>query len=138
MKKILVFVALLFLFPAAAFAAPQAAPQAAPAELPSVDYNVQSGDNLTTIAKKHGVTVDSIRQANGMTGDRLNIGQRLHIPAYKLSIWIDKSDNTLILKGNEQILKTYSVATGKDNSHRWARSRSRTSWRTRPGSRPAP
>ena len=96
-----------------ALAAPQST--AAP-ELPSVSYSVVSGDNLTTIAKKHGVTVDMIRQTNGITGDRLNVGQVLKIPTYKLSIWVDKSDNTLILKADEQILKTYSVATGKDNS----------------------
>ncbi len=86
------------------------------AEPPSVSYSVSAGDNLTHIAKKHGVTVDMIRQANGLSGDRLNIGQVLTIPTYKLSIWVDKSDNTLLLKGDEQILKTYSVATGKDNS----------------------
>ncbi len=90
-----------------------AAPQA---ELPSIDYHVQSGDNLTAIAKKNSVTVDMIRQANGITGDRLNVGQKLHIPTYKLSIWVDKSDNTLVLRGDDQVIKTYTVATGKDNS----------------------
>ena len=93
-----------------------AAPQAPAPELPNVDYSVQSGDNLTAIAKKHGVTVDMIRQANGIAGDRLNIGQKLRIPTYKLSIWVDKSDNTLVLKGDDQVIKTYSVATGKNNS----------------------
>ena len=43
-------------------------------------------------------------------------GQKLKIPAYTLAIFVDKSDNTLILKGGDQIIKTYSVATGKDNS----------------------
>ena len=33
-----------------------------------------------------------------------------------LSIWVDKSDNTLILKKAEKIVKTYVVATGLDNS----------------------
>lgn len=108
MKKTL-FVPFLcfFLSAAAAFAAP---------ELPSTVYEVRSGDNLTTIAKKNGVTVGQIQQANGLSGDRLDVGQKLRIPAYKLSIWIDKSDNTLVLKGDDQVLKTYTVATGADNS----------------------
>ena len=86
------------------------------AELPSVSYSVRSGDNLTTIAKKHGVTVDTIQQANGLSGDRLDVGQQLKIPAYKLSVWVDKSDNTLVLKADEQVLKSYVVSTGANNS----------------------
>ena len=111
-KKILLVLSILIYVAGTA----SAAPQTTSPELPNLDYSVQSGDNLTTIAKKHSVTVDMIRQANGITGDRLNVGQKLRIPAYKLSIWVDKSDNTLVLKGNDQVLKTYSVATGKDNS----------------------
>ena len=113
-----------FLLVSACAAAPQAGPQGQPAaEAPSarpeprlVVYDVKSGDNLTTIAKKHGVTVDLIRQANGLTGDRLDIGQQLKIPSYKLTVWIDKSDNTLTLKGDDEVLKTYVVATGTNNS----------------------
>ena len=108
----------LFLLSCFAFAARFviAAPQTGSPELPNIDYSVQSGDNLTAIAKKHSVTVDMIRQANGITGDRLNIGQKLRIPAYKLSLWVDKSDNILTLKGDDRVIKTYTVATGKDNS----------------------
>ena len=79
-------------------------------------YEVRSGDNLTLIAKKYGVTVGLIRTANGMASDRLNIGQKLKIPTYKLSVWVDKSDNVLTLKGDQDILKTYKVSTGSNNS----------------------
>lgn len=102
-----------------AIAAPQStlpAGEAGVSELPTIDYRVKSGDNLTTLSKKHRVTVDMIRQTNGITGDRLNVGQTLRIPTYKLSIWVDKSDNILILKGDGQVIKTYTVSTGKDNS----------------------
>ena len=112
MRKILAVCSFLFL---AGGTLSQAAPQTAP-ELPTTVYEVKSGDNLTNIAKKHHVSVGQIQQASGLTGDRLNVGQKLKIPAYKLSIWVDKSDNTLTLKGDEQVLKTYTVATGKDNS----------------------
>lgn len=79
-------------------------------------YEVRSGDNLTTVAKKHGVTVGLIRMANAMTGDRLDVGQKLKIPTYKFSILVDKSDNTLTLRGDQAILKVYTVSTGSDNS----------------------
>ncbi len=43
-------------------------------------YLVASGDNLGVIAHKFGVTVKQIMDANGLTSDRLSIGQRLIIP----------------------------------------------------------
>lgn len=44
-------------------------------------YKVVSGDNLSKIAKRHHTTVDAIKKANGLTSDKLNIGQQLTIPA---------------------------------------------------------
>lgn len=43
-------------------------------------YKVRSGDNLSKIAKRHGVTVNAIKKANGMTDDNIRVGQRLKIP----------------------------------------------------------
>jgi lipoprotein-anchoring transpeptidase ErfK/SrfK len=92
-----------------------AAPQS-DLKLPTTTYEVQKGDNLTVIAKKHGVTVGQIIQSSGLSSDRISIGQKLTIPAYKLSIFIDKSDNTLTLKGDAELIKTYTVSTGTGNS----------------------
>lgn len=44
-------------------------------------YSVKSGDNLTTIAKKHGTTVAELKKANGLKGDALRPGQTLKLPA---------------------------------------------------------
>jgi LysM repeat protein len=44
-------------------------------------YIVKSGDNLTRIARKFGVTVRQIRTANNMRNDRILPKQRLIIPA---------------------------------------------------------
>jgi membrane-bound lytic murein transglycosylase D len=46
----------------------------------SRQYRVQRGDNLTVIARRHGVTVDQIRRANGLRGDRIRAGATLRIP----------------------------------------------------------
>lgn len=45
------------------------------------NYKVRSGDNLSKIAKRHGVTVDAIKKANNMSNDRLSVGQKIKIPA---------------------------------------------------------
>ncbi len=42
-------------------------------------YKVRRGDNLSTIAKKHGVTMQQLRQWNGLRGNRINVGQQLKI-----------------------------------------------------------
>lgn len=43
-------------------------------------YSVKSGDNLTTIAKRHGTTVAELKKANGLSGDALRPGQTLKLP----------------------------------------------------------
>ncbi|OIO38761.1 MAG: hypothetical protein AUJ72_01945 [Candidatus Omnitrophica bacterium CG1_02_46_14] len=57
-----------------------------------------------------------MRRSNNLLSDKLTLGEKLKISTYKLSIVIDKSQNTLILKGNEELLKTYTVSTGSNNS----------------------
>ncbi|MCA9886206.1 MAG: LysM peptidoglycan-binding domain-containing protein [Anaerolineae bacterium] len=47
----------------------------------AVQYTVVSGDTLTSIAQRYGVTVSDIMLANGMTSDFLQAGQVLIIPA---------------------------------------------------------
>ena len=44
-------------------------------------YTVVAGDNLTVIAKKFKITVAELKKANNMTSDRINVGQKLQIPA---------------------------------------------------------
>jgi LysM repeat protein len=47
---------------------------------PGTAYVVKSGDQLGSIAKRHGVKSDAIRKANGLTSDKLSVGQKLTIP----------------------------------------------------------
>lgn len=43
-------------------------------------YTVQSGDSLNRIAARSGVSVDAIKQANGLGSSMIRVGQKLTIP----------------------------------------------------------
>lgn len=43
-------------------------------------YRVRSGDTLSEIARRYGTTVSKLRSANGLSSNRLRIGQELKIP----------------------------------------------------------
>ncbi|MCH5232024.1 MAG: transglycosylase SLT domain-containing protein [Muribaculaceae bacterium] len=47
----------------------------------TTSHKVKSGENLSLIAKKYGVTVNAIKQANGMKSDRIQAGATIKIPA---------------------------------------------------------
>ncbi len=47
----------------------------------TITYVVQPGDSLWIIAQRYGTTVDAIKRLNGLSGDMINIGQVLKIPA---------------------------------------------------------
>jgi LysM repeat protein len=46
-----------------------------------VSYSVKKGDSLARIARNHGVSVQELRDANGISGDMIKIGQTLNIPS---------------------------------------------------------
>jgi len=45
-----------------------------------VNYIVQSGDYLSTIARKYKTSVNKIKIENNLKGDRIYVGQKLTIP----------------------------------------------------------
>ena len=65
--------------------------------LPPVKIKVKSGDTLSGLAKKHGVTLDSILQANPQIKDpnKISVGQNVAIPT-------DKQDQGRVYKGWER------------------------------------
>ncbi len=79
-------------------------------------YEVQQGDTLGKIAKVFDTTVDLLKASNNLDGDLIRQGMRLKVVTTKFSVVVDKSQNTLFLKGNEEVLKTYRVSTGENNS----------------------
>ena len=44
-------------------------------------YRVRRGDNLTAIARRHGMTVSEVRRINGLRSDRIYAGQTLRVAA---------------------------------------------------------
>ncbi len=48
-------------------------------------YEVKPGDTLGRIAKAHGTGVTEIKSLNGLKTDRINVGQKLKLPAARVS-----------------------------------------------------
>lgn len=46
----------------------------------TTSYTVKGGDTLGKIAKRNGTTAKAIRAANGLSSDKINVGQKLKIP----------------------------------------------------------
>lgn len=44
-------------------------------------YTVKAGDNLGKIARQHGISLSDLRAANNLNTSRINVGQKLKIPA---------------------------------------------------------
>ena len=81
----------------------------------SMAYEIKPGDNLTKIAKAYHVTPEILMKINQLPDNKLMPGKKIKIPAGQLSVVVDKSQNTLIFKVDEEVLKTYTVSTGANN-----------------------
>jgi LysM repeat protein len=82
----------------------------------SIMYEIRPGDTLNKIAREFKTTTELIMKSN-------NINDSLIVPGRKIKIWtapftilVDKSQNILLLKSDEEVFKTYIVSTGKNNS----------------------
>jgi len=79
-----------------------------------VDYLVQPGDSVKSIANKFGTTVELIVQANELKRpDIIYPGKRLRVFGGKMAIVVNKSKNELLLTSNGVFFKRYRVGTGK-------------------------
>lgn len=81
-----------------------------------VQYEIKPGDSLSKIAREYKTTVDLIRKSNGISEDRIYPGKKIRVWNAPFAILVDKSSNTLMLKCEEEVIKTYTVATGTNNS----------------------
>jgi lipoprotein-anchoring transpeptidase ErfK/SrfK len=82
----------------------------------TVIRDVKVGDTLGKISKQYNVSMDLIKVCNNLKGETVRVGQKLRIWTGKFSLLVNKSQNTLMLKSNEDVLKVYTVSTGANNS----------------------
>ncbi len=82
----------------------------------TVIHVVEKGDSLSKIGQKYSTTIALIKKANGLKNDIVRLNQRLRIWTGEFNVFVDKSQNILILKSGDEIVKVYQVSTGKNNS----------------------
>lgn len=83
----------------------------------TIIYEVKPADTLNKIAKLYNTTVDLIKKSNNLNSDIISPGKKLKIWTAPFIILVDKSQNSLVLKTkDEEIIKTYIVSTGLNNS----------------------
>lgn len=58
------------------------------------DYTVQPGDTVSSVAAKFGITSDSIRWSNSLTGEALTPGAKLVVPPVNGIVYIVKAGET--------------------------------------------
>jgi len=81
----------------------------------SVIHEVKIGDSLSSLGDQYHTTIALIKKENGLASDVLRLGMRLRIWTGKFSVLVDKSQNILLLQNNGELVRTYRVATGKNN-----------------------
>jgi LysM repeat protein len=64
----------------AAIRGPSSGKSGAPS-LPGSSYRIQKGDTLSAVAARHSTTVDAIKALNGLSTNRLSIGQVIRVTA---------------------------------------------------------
>lgn len=79
-------------------------------------YEVRPGDSLDKIAKNFGTTVELLKKSNNISSAVIRPGQKLRVWAERFFLFVDKSQNILVLKSGDEVIKTYRVSTGKNNS----------------------
>lgn len=76
-------------------------------------YTVRPSDSLRKIARQHGMTVESIKERNRLTSDRLKPGQRISLWDQPLTIEVDKTFNRLYVMSGAELIREYPVSTGR-------------------------
>ena len=78
-----------------------------------LDYTIQIGDTLGKIANRYGTTIELLRKANHLSGDKIRVGDRLRIYQGKFAVAVSKHANTLTITDDGKFFKRYRVGTGQ-------------------------
>ena len=88
---------------------------------PTGTYTVKSGDTLSGIATRHGVTVNQLKQWNGLTSNNIKIGQKLKLNSSTAATSSSASSSgdysTYTVKSGDSlysIAKNYSGVSAQD------------------------
>jgi len=81
----------------------------------SISYQIRPGDTLEKIAREHKTTAELIMKSNNINASLIVAGRKIKVWNAPFSILVDKSQNILLLKSDEEVFKTYVVSTGKNN-----------------------
>jgi lipoprotein-anchoring transpeptidase ErfK/SrfK len=81
----------------------------------SMFYEIKPGDTLTKIAREFKTTPELIMKSNNLADDKILPGRKIKVWTAPFNILVDKSQNILILKSNDEFFKTYVVSTGLNN-----------------------
>ena len=99
--------------------APAAANTAAPVKVkpafkpysgPTKEYVVKGGDSLGKIALASGISIRALKELNGLTKDNVRVGQKLLVPAEKVTAAKDAKD----AKPQQDVKDTKAVKEAKD------------------------
>ncbi len=57
-------------------------------------HEVQTGDTLYSISKKYGVSLDTIKEANGFSDNSIKVGQKIKIPSSSKNVSVTDSNSS--------------------------------------------
>jgi len=81
----------------------------------SIEYEIKPGDTLTKIAKEFNTTIELIAKINNLEGSVLRPGNKIKVWNTPFNVFVDKSQNILMLRSGNDVIKTYVVSTGANN-----------------------
>lgn len=104
-----------------AAAAPSSSSSSTQSSTPTGTYTVKSGDTLSGIATRHGVTVNQLKQWNGLTSNKIRVGQKLKLNSSSSASSASASSSgdysTYTVKSGDSlysIAKNYSGVSAQD------------------------
>ena len=80
------------------------------------EHIVSPGESLYVIAKKYKTTPELIAILNNVKGTIIYPNQKLRVVTVPVEVTVSKSDNRMTVYLGNELIRTYRVATGIDNS----------------------